>query len=256
MLSDDVPAASLNPVRKHTFTPDSTRAMGEETSRFQLSGAVMCNAICGMLCGGGAQVACFHVNQDRVTKAKAEAIDATPEASFVSTNDVLVSSFGLSVGARVLLMPINFRNRLPEYNDDDAGNYEGSLAFGAEEYRRPGLIRRTIQSAPPTFIRGGEGMTVEPFPSGLGAARCRLAMVTSWIFPCFEELNLPGCQQIIHLPHSNPKLIPFDIALPFRPRAGETAVAFFVRSCGLDVLQAECPLGSKIVSPELSGFPQ
>ena len=55
---------------------------------------------------------------------------ATPEegVAFVSTNDILTSSFAKSIRARICMMAINFRNRIQSLVDGDAGNYGvGSL---------------------------------------------------------------------------------------------------------------------------------
>jgi len=47
-------------------------------------------------------------------------------------------------------MPINFRNKLPDFNDGDAGNYEGALLFaGSGEFGSPADIRNTLKSGPP-----------------------------------------------------------------------------------------------------------
>jgi len=55
-------------------------------------------------------------------------------------------------------------------------------------------------------------------------------MITNWTFSVFDELKIEGCQHIVHMPHSNVSLVPFNIAVIFRPKAGKLAVTFFVRS--------------------------
>ena len=75
--------------------------------------------------------------------------------------------------ARTLLIPLNYRIRLPDFTADDAGNYEGALVFGPEEYANPAEIRRTLNSGPPKFQRGIGLPKVRPLPSGCEAMRCR-----------------------------------------------------------------------------------
>ena len=52
------------------------------------------------------------------------------------------------------------------------------------------------------------------------------------------------------MPHCDVGMVPFDVAVVYRPRAGELAVVFFVRSCKREDLQALCPIGDELASAE------
>ena len=61
-------------------------------------------------CAGNANIESYEVDEDRVRREKAAVLIRTGNDSngnFVSTNDILVSSFGKAVRSRILLMPVN-----------------------------------------------------------------------------------------------------------------------------------------------------
>jgi len=140
-----------------------------------------------------------------------------PNDLFVSTNDILVSTFGKAVDARVLLMPINWRNKFKvdgkgpgsstknlnyhyKYTDEDAGNYEGALVFTKTDYQEPLYIRDTLKSGKvdPTHTSTGfvyerrYGHIKNTIPSRCEALFMRLGMVTNWCFEFFQEMDLNG----------------------------------------------------------------
>ena len=148
-------------------------------------------------------------------------------------------------------MPLNFRDRLHDFNASDAGNYEGALVFGPEDYDEPALIRATLKSGPPKYIRGGGVIAAAPLPGCLGSLRCNITMVTNWTFPFFSELKIDDdCDQMLHVPHCDIKMVPFDVAVLYRPRANDLAVTFFVRSCSSDEIEANIPIGKEIYSAD------
>jgi len=109
----------------------------------------------------------------------------------------------------------------------------------------------------PRFLRGANASGLAPnggpvpLPVGCwGATKTRLGMVTNWAFGSFDELKIAGCEQMVHLPHADCKMIPFDIAVIFRPKAGKTAVTYFVRNVDEAGLKAECPVAGMVTSAE------
>ena len=75
-------------------------------------------------------------------------------------------------------------------------------------------------------------------------------MCVSWLFPFFSEVALDGCEQLLHLPFCDLGMVPFDVAVVYRPRAGERAVLFMVRACSREDLETLCPLGAEVDSAE------
>jgi len=248
MLSAAGTPRALNPTRKPEIMETTKLFMGAAEETFANSGGIMCNVVGALLCGSKPTICNFFVDKARVAAEKAK--PKQHGVDFVSTNDVLASSFANATSARIMLLPINFRGRKAEYTADDAGNYEGALVFGPEDYSDPCKIRKTLQSGPPTFLRGAGGVEVpSPLPGGCEAMRCALAMVTNWTFPCFQELAVDGCRHLLHTPHCDVKMVPFDVAVVYHPRKGELATVFFVRSIDEKGLKTELPLGEAVTVP-------
>ena len=248
MLSSGGEIKALNVARKHEIKHENQVASGVEETKFALSGAVMCNVVCGMLCGKKPVISNFYLDAAKVSQTKQDAASAGG-VDFVSTNDVLLSKFGGAVGARVMLMPIGWRGKLPLLSKDaDVGNYEGCLVFTPDDYAHPALVRKTLKSGPPTWLRGGGGEMTPPapLPAGCAAMYCRLGMITNWTFDHFTELAIDGCEHLLHVPYCDCAMVPFEWAVVYRPRAGQLAVAMFTRACGSERLMAELPLAQAV----------
>jgi hypothetical protein len=131
--------STLNCVRKHEIQEQGDAAMGKDETAYMYSGAVICNVVGTMLCNGTKPlIESYYIDMDRVNKIK-EKEKADSGVDYVSTNDVICSNFAGATNARTLLMPINFRDKLPTFTSNDAGNYEGALVFGYVDYVMQGL---------------------------------------------------------------------------------------------------------------------
>ena len=205
-------------------------------------GFLLCNVLGGLICGSKPYIDTFYVDSDRVA-----ALKQNPEgAEYVSTNDVLTGSFGNAVGTDFLLMPLNYREKLPEFTSLDAGNYEGALVFGKGDFSNASSIRRTLNSGPPSFKRGAGRDKVEPLPGCCGACCGKMGMLTSWVFPFFSEVKLEGCEQMLHMPLCDVNMVPFECGVVYRPRAGSLAVVYFVRTINDAGLKGSMPMGGKV----------
>lgn len=242
MLSENVEVVTAMNFKRHEgMEKDIATAMGKEESEFLYSGSVICNVICGMLCGKKPLIEAYTVDASKVQKIK----DVKKEGEAkMSTNDILTSAWGVATGARVLLMPLNWRgpNRLG-FKNDDAGNYEGALAFGPEDYAEPGLVRKSLMSGPPQYKR-----TVgKPLPKGMAAMRCSLSMCVSWVFNHFSELTIGGCEQIVHMPHSDVNMIPFECAVIFKSKKNQISTLFFTRQLKPKDIEVVLPVGQRLI---------
>ena len=132
------------------------------------------------MCGSRPLIESYYIDTDKIAEAKAQAIGV----DYVSTNDILTSTFGNATSARLLLMAINFRDKLPDFKADDAGNYEGALVFGPDDYATPTSIRQTLNTGPPAYRRGA-GLTTGPaaLPGCCENLRCQISMVTNMLNP-------------------------------------------------------------------------
>jgi len=218
---------------------------GESEFNFANGMGVMCNVVSSLLCGRIPVICNNYIDKKEIDRIKA--LSGASGASFISTNDIVASAFAVATNSRIMLLPINFRGRNEAFTKVDAGNYEGALVFGRGDYNQPELIRKTLQSGPPTYIRGA-GMVDPPMalPSCCEAMRTRLSMVTNWTFSHFQEMAIDGATHLLHSPHCDTKMVPFDVAVVYRPRKDEHAVLCFVRSVDESYLKEELPVGKKV----------
>eukprot|EP00536_Pseudo-nitzschia_multiseries_P000896 jgi/Psemu1/2072/gm1.2072_g len=176
----------------------------------------------------------FYVDKARVGVAKE--IAKARGANFVSTNDVITSTFGITSNARLCFMAINLRNRVKGARSDDAGNYECILGIDAGFYNHPEKIRQVIQEGPPYVAH------TRPFPGFYEAATSTIAVTSNWSsFAC--ELKLPDCEHVIQLPILN---CVYDCACIFAPRDDELAVLYGVKSGDRTRLCEVAPLGPNV----------
>lgn len=112
--------------RKHEFEDALVTAMGVEEHKLAYSGGVICNVVCGMICGGKPLIESYYTDEDKIAAAKAAGAKEDG-VEYVSTNDIVTSTWANASSSDLLLMPVNFREKLPAYTPNDAGNYEGAL---------------------------------------------------------------------------------------------------------------------------------
>jgi len=246
MLSSGGEVETLSVTRKHEIKEANLSACGLGETKFVLSGAVIFNVISKMLFGKKPVIANYFVDAAKLTKAKAEGTKGG-SVDFVSTNDVLLASFGKATDSRVMLMPIDWRGKLPVCSEGDAGNYEGCLVFTPSDFEKPSLVRRTLKSGRP-FLRGGGGeiSPPAPLPGRCTTMCCRLGMITNWTFAHFNELKIEGAEHLVHMPVTDPRMVPFEFGIVYRPRAHQLALATFTRACSSEKLLEMLPLGEEV----------
>jgi hypothetical protein len=119
MLSKDGEIFAMSAVRKQDIVPQSTKAMGEKEAIYVRCFATICNIVYNVIFGSQALLQNFYVGESRV-KIEKDKVDSS-KVKYLSTNDVLTSQFGIVTSARVLWMALNYRERLPDFNNNDAG---------------------------------------------------------------------------------------------------------------------------------------
>lgn len=116
---------------------------------------------------------------------------------------------------------------LPGIGDNDAGNYEWVVFYQEEDCVRPSLIRKSISSAPGKYMRCGRDPP-RPLRSGRNLIKARYAIITNWS-TFAQALELPGCEQRLHMPFFNIAEVPGEIAFVFRASKEETGVLMLTR---------------------------
>jgi hypothetical protein len=170
-------------------------------------------------CLKGSQCNAFYVDHDKITIAKEEAAAAASSVSgdgdgitYVSTNDILTSSFFNACNTRVGWMGLNCRGRIDGISEELAGNYVSALTMDSSAFATPTAVRKMLSKQP--------FQTVErPLPSCCGwfcgRDSSNFAMVTNWSTFAGDLIKFDNCDLDIHLPLQNPDNLPFDIMIPF-----------------------------------------
>eukprot|EP00500_Bicosoecida_sp_ms1_P011866 CAMPEP_0203830648 /NCGR_PEP_ID=MMETSP0115-20131106/66466_1 /ASSEMBLY_ACC=CAM_ASM_000227 /TAXON_ID=33651 /ORGANISM="Bicosoecid sp, Strain ms1" /LENGTH=484 /DNA_ID=CAMNT_0050739709 /DNA_START=86 /DNA_END=1536 /DNA_ORIENTATION=- len=244
MLSARAPVGTLRVARKEHYSADWARAVGADVHSMVFGTTFAMNYAGTMLFHGKPRVHLRLVDGEVVAAAKRAVKDAgVSGVKFVSTNDVVTSAVGRLLRARLLVMAINFRRRLRDVEEVDAGNYEGSLVFNPEDYQSPALIRKALVAGArgaggPTFVRAssGDGDTKPtPLPSGCELLHCRIAMVTNWA-TFARDVEVEGHRQELHMPvlETSGVGVPLEMVVLWRPREGQVGVAFLTRCATAD----------------------
>ena len=222
MLSGEI--EELSAARKHDFVPASSEAIGKKEYKFLNSTPFLICCLRSMLCGSKSKIAARYIDQDKIISGKEKV-----KLGFVSTNDIITSSFARATKADILLMAINLRNRVKGTDQNDAGNYESVLLHDSSSASTPQSIRKTLQGGAP-FKRAGD----TSLPGFFKTASSKVALITNWSFPQIWKANLKifdhgGAKTVpidLHLPVYNTKDIAFPLGIIFRPKADRLAILY------------------------------
>ena len=111
--------------------------------------------------------------------------------------------------------------------------------YQEEDCVRPGQIRKSI-STPGKYMRCGRDPP-RPLRSGFSLMRARYALITNWA-TFAHGLEMPGCEQRLHLPFPDLSVVPCDMAFVFRATSAETGVLMLSRK-----LQWDKDLGGSVL---------
>ena len=147
---------------------------------------------------------------------------------YVTTNDILTSTFSQSVGADILLMAINLRDRVENVSSNDAGNYSLVVVHDSQSSVRPSDIRASLNSGPPFKRKGNSSL-----PGFSKTVKAQCSLITNWAFPTFNaDIELPTSSEgavspiELHLPVYDPRSIAFPISIIFKPKAGRLGMIY------------------------------
>ena len=236
MLSGDAAVEALSPVRKPEVPARILEATGGEPSLMaaapagflaRFAGGMVRNALFPATTSLG-----FLVDRAWVERQKADAASGGAGVGdgmgggvpWVSTNDVLVSTFFRACEADCATMAVNFRGRVEGCGADDVGNYEDALTYLPADFATPALVRRSVTGPP--YVRAAVPPT-RPL-TNLEHLRARYAVATNWA-TFARPLRVEGARETLHLP-----LFDFPASTPasvlsamviFDPRPGGDEIA-------------------------------
>ena len=169
---------------------------------------------------------------------------------YVSTNDVLTSTYFNVTKARIGMMGIDCRDgELKDVTGDLAGNYVTAVVLDAGVFGSPASLRKMYTPGVPYVTTKGP---LPSFPNCCGG-NGSFAMASNWASFSKTLVAPEGCELVVHLPVYHPDYMVFDMMTPFTPAPGKTAVLIWTVSADEDQLKHAMPLGER-VAPEL--FPK
>jgi hypothetical protein len=226
--------------RSHAASSAVAEAVGQKEYKHIFSLPFLFNAMKGMLLGGKATCHAYFVDDEKIEALKlAQAARAEDEAPFISTNDILTSSFIRVSCSRLCMSAINLRGRIDGISMVDAGNYEAALLYDDLQAATPQGVRATLLSGPPFKP------TAKALPGVREGMFCNLGLITNWA-TFAGNLELSECEQVLHLPLHSIKKMPFDCAIIFTPATGRTAVMYFLKRTSREQLLQGCELGDPV----------
>ena len=165
----------------------------------------------------------FELNKSYVQQQK-QAAKEGGVVPFVSTNDILSSTYAHLSDSNAMMLAINFRNRIPAITDKDAGNYEDILVIDKERSSTNEKIRTLINDLK------NEVPKIK-FPKGRAVLKSNPVFITNWA-GFSKPIIIENAQSLIHLPLYTTKQINFDLCVVYSPRVDVVSALFFMK--GLD----------------------
>lgn len=239
MLSTNGNIESLYAARKEEAIERTIDSVGRKEWRFVNSPMVSVNFLKGIFFGGKPKVYGFYIDDNQINDRKTKARE-DGKTGFISTNDIITSSFFNFIKARFAMMAINLRMKLSGILNTDSGNYEAVVVYDKHGYARPSDIRQSLNEGPPYL-----GVK-NPLPGFLEAAFCKLGLITNWA-TFGKEIVLAGCEEILHLPLFPMHVVGYEFAIIFRPKRGKTGLIVCTKKFKKDdYSNSDIPLGASV----------
>ncbi|MCH2110847.1 MAG: hypothetical protein MK135_16130 [Polyangiaceae bacterium] len=219
MLSSDTEIHSLQVLRRGEISTVA-EIIPRENSRFMFHPRMIFWAFRCAFSWKKMRIRSFELNDDYVQLQKQAAKESTM-VPFLSTNDILSSSYAQLCGSNALIMAVNFRGRISGINENDAGNYEELLVIDSVTSSQSQNIRLLVSD----LAQQSKKISL---PKGPAMAKSKPVLITNWA-GFSRALMLEGAQELLHLPLYSSREITFDSCIVYRPHADRVAALLFMR---------------------------
>lgn len=232
--------SAMNYTRKFESVAKIEDFIGKANYKFILSKTMIINVVKNILFGKKNQYFSRFIDERKVNAIK-EAYTNDPKSKFpfISTNDIITSSFCNATNSRLALSAINLRNRIEGIGDQDAGNYEFVLLLDKEHYATPEAIREVVSSKDTFDANNGK------MPSVLEALRSNITVITN-ASSFIDDYHLGELPQIMHLPIFKPDNVYCDFAAIYKTEGNNRAVFYFGKNTPVQTYLATSELGDKV----------
>lgn len=175
----------------------------------------------------------------------------------VSTNDCLTSWFFKMCNCSFGVMKVNFRNRLLDLKDINAGNYTCPILYRPDDFETPYLVRLSlgdthIRRAARVQIGSTDTIIGTSLPTFMQTQRNNSALSSNW-YSVSKYITYEGCKQLLHIPIINQQEEPYKhILLIFQ--ATPSLMGAIIIGRGLIMDEADFPLGEGILKKSCMKF--
>ena len=209
-LSADRKVVALNPQRKMEAPPSIDSALGGPEQALLMSAIptgfyffMATRVLASLLLGPPTEFEIYTVDASFVEQQKA-AVKAAGDVPFVSTNDVITAAVCKASKTFLAMMAVNFRGRVEQVSDCDAGNYQNVIPYRPRDYQTPALIRASIKP----LRRAARPATSIPSFWEFATASTPLMSITNWA-QFHEGVRFNGCKEEQHFPiMERPSFVP------------------------------------------------
>eukprot|EP00747_Dinoflagellata_sp_TGD_P154093 gnl/TRDRNA2_/TRDRNA2_177464_c5_seq5.p1 gnl/TRDRNA2_/TRDRNA2_177464_c5~~gnl/TRDRNA2_/TRDRNA2_177464_c5_seq5.p1 ORF type:complete len:185 (-),score=9.88 gnl/TRDRNA2_/TRDRNA2_177464_c5_seq5:550-1104(-) len=167
---------------------------------------------------------------------------------WISTNDILTSTFFTTIRAGYARTVFNLRGRIPELSsvpDTVAGNAFTCMLYWPDECDTAAKIRKSIMVAPNFKDYGRQDVPSlwKDFSMGMHSA-------TSWA-SFYKDLDVPECKLIAHVPATDMSFSSGSTIIPFYVRTNQLAVMYLVHDKeGMEAFSNHPCLGQPVIFGE------
>jgi hypothetical protein len=209
MIAHKAPVVALNINRKHHLHNAMTKTMGgpaffgcysEPTIGMVVR--VVWSVLMALFVGPPTVVKLFWINPDWIKEQKQTGLFANDPTSnykpeFLSSNDVMASKFLRITGCDQALMTVNFRGKIQDCHEHDAGNYYNFNPLRPADFGSPVGVRQVVNQ-----LKGGQRYpTTHPMTSmeHMFSVNRPISFFTNWA-DFARPVPLNECEQLLHMP--------------------------------------------------------
>jgi len=208
MMAHNTPIVALNIDRKEHLHHAMVKSMGGPNffgcycyPTLGMLVRIVRSVVLAFVVGPRTVVKLCHVNPQWIQEQKKLGLVSNSseyKPNFLSSNDVMASSFLKIVGCDQAFMTVNFRGKIPDCHEHDAGNYYNFNPLRWADFGTPVGVRKVVDQ----LKLGQRHPTTQPLTSWghfVASLSTPLAFFTNWA-DFQRPVPLQQCQQLLHMP--------------------------------------------------------
>ena len=199
MMGNPKKIRSLEVNRFESFEIEKAHILGSEEARVAETTGFFLSLLKTTLFKRNPDACMQYVNADWINNSK---VQHSTDKKFISTNDILTSWLINSSQAKCFLMDLDLRKRINGLHSDYAGNYNGYMFYYKEDVEGPIDVRKSLSNM------RRNNFDIHLTPKNFSSMIYNWANITN-ISTLYQDLQFPGCFQLVHFPVGELKTVPF-----------------------------------------------